>query len=202
MDSLYEILGDSPGILCLFKQGYHIRQQYADRDNTETQSSWASSLIWDRNRNTHGSMNLCRVLAGIAHDGKVLPLTDQMMTQDPRLCRTAASFPDVIRHMILNLYDITLSYQAETDSRYYQIDAFRSQWKVLHGIFSDSANTNFVIRVLLDVHDYRNREVYETTELPPVYRILPSNANHTSTCSDWLLSRHLQQKCSVGFLWL
>lgn len=132
-------------------------------------------VTWDRNQNTHGNMNLCRVLAGIAHEGKVLPPTDLMMTQDPRLCRTGASFRDIIRHMMscggygLNLCDMTLSYRAETDNCYYQIDAFRSQWKVLQGIFSDSANSNFVIRVLLDVHDYRNGEIYETTELPPVY---------------------------------
>ncbi|KAJ5355932.1 hypothetical protein N7517_010541 [Penicillium concentricum] len=132
-------------------------------------------VTWDRNRNTLRNMNLCRVLTGIAHNGKVLPPTDPMMTQDPRLCRTGASFRDVIRHMMscggygLNLYDLTMSYRVETDNSYYQMDALRTQWKVVHGIFSHSANTNFVIRVLLDVHDYRNGEVYETTELPPVY---------------------------------
>jgi hypothetical protein len=132
-------------------------------------------VTWDRSENTQGNMNLCRVLTGIAHDGRALPPTEQTMTQDPRLCRTGASFRDVIRHMMscggygLNLYDMKLSYRAQTDNCYYQIDAFRSQWKVLHGVFADSANTNFVIRVLLDVHDYQNGEVYETTELPPVY---------------------------------
>ncbi|KAJ5177623.1 uncharacterized protein N7500_000322 [Penicillium coprophilum] len=132
-------------------------------------------VTWDRNRNTLGNMNLCRVLTGIAHAGKLLPPAEQTMTQDPRLCRTGASFRDIIRHMMscggygLNLYEMMLSYRVETDSCCYQVDAFRSQWKVLHGIFSDPANTNFVIRVLLDVHDYRNGDVYETTELPPVY---------------------------------
>lgn len=132
-------------------------------------------VIWDRNQNTNGNMDLCRVLAGIAHEGKVLPPTDQMMTQDPRACRTGASFRDIIRHMMscggygLNLCDMMLSYHAETDNFYYQIDAFRSQWKVLQGVFSDPANSNFVIRVLLDVHGFVNGEIYETTELPPVY---------------------------------
>ncbi|CAI7585468.1 unnamed protein product [Penicillium viridicatum] len=132
-------------------------------------------VTWDKNENTHKSADLCRVLTAIMHEGKLLPPTDQMMTQDPRLCRTAASFRDIIRHMMscgghgLNVYDMKLSYRSETDNCYYQIDAFRTQWKVLHGVFSDPANSNFVIRVLLDVHDYRNGEIYETTELPPVY---------------------------------
>ncbi|KAJ5951922.1 uncharacterized protein N7479_010335 [Penicillium vulpinum] len=130
---------------------------------------------WDRDRNLRKSINLCHVLTGIAHDGKVLPRTDQMMTQDPRLCRTGASFRDIIRHMMscggygLNLDDLILSYRVETDNCYYQINAFRSQWKILHGVFSDRDNSDFVIQVLLEVHDYRNGEIYETTELPPVY---------------------------------
>ncbi|CAG7935523.1 unnamed protein product [Penicillium nalgiovense] len=146
-------------------------------------------VIWDRDQNVHGNMNLCGVLAGIAHEGKVLPPTDQIMTQDPRACNTGASFRDIIRHMMscggygLNLCDMMLSYHVETDNFYYQIDAFRSQWKVLQGVFSDPANSNFVIRVLLDVHDFGNGEVYETTELPPVYRETHHDANHTSTCS-------------------
>ncbi|QQK43969.1 hypothetical protein Pdw03_7870 [Penicillium digitatum] len=132
-------------------------------------------VAWDRNDNTHRNMNLCRVLTAVARDGKVLPQRDQMMTQDPRACRTGASFRDLIRHMMccggygLNLCDMKLSYCAETENCYYEIDAFRTQWKVLQGIFSDAANSNFVIWVLLDVHDYRNGEIYETTELPPVY---------------------------------
>ncbi|CAI7614963.1 unnamed protein product [Penicillium crustosum] len=132
-------------------------------------------VTWDRNENTLSNADLCRVLTAIVHEGKLLPPTDQMMTQDPRLCKTAASFRDIIRHMMscggygLNLYYMKLSYRSETDNCYYQIDAFRSQWKVLHGVFADPANSNFVIRVLLDVHDYRNGEIYETTELPPVY---------------------------------
>lgn len=144
-------------------------------------------VTWDRNENTHRNTDLCRVLTAIVHEGKSLPPTNQMMTQDPRLCRTAASFRDMIRHMMscggygLNLYDMNLSYRSETDNCYYQIDAFRSQWKVLHGIFSDPANSNFVIRVLVDVHDYRNGEIYETTELPPVYWISPFYAHPTST---------------------
>ncbi|CAI7659131.1 unnamed protein product [Penicillium glandicola] len=132
-------------------------------------------VVWDRDENTRRNMDLCRVLAGLAHQGKVLPPVDLMMTQDPRLCRTSASFRDIIRHMMscgcygLNLSDMVLSYRADTDNHYYQIDAFQSQWKVLHGIFSDSLNSNFVIRVLLDVHDHQKGEIYETTELPPVY---------------------------------
>ncbi|KAJ5607099.1 hypothetical protein N7537_003718 [Penicillium hordei] len=132
-------------------------------------------VTWDSDENTHRNADLCRVLSSIVHEGKLLPPADQTMTQDPRLCRTAASFRDIIRHMMscggygLNLYDMKLSYRSETDSCYYQIDAFRSQWKVLHGVFSDPANSNFVIRVLLDVHDYRSGEIYETTELPPAY---------------------------------
>lgn len=35
-------------------------------------------------QNTYENMNLCQVLAGIAHEGKLLPPMDQMMTQDPR----------------------------------------------------------------------------------------------------------------------
>lgn len=143
--------------------------------NTKSISPMQVKVTWDRNENTHRNADLCRVLTAVVHEGKLLPPADQMMTQDPRLCRTAASFRDIIRHMMscggygLNLYDMKLSYQSETDNYYYQIDAFRSQWKVLHAVFSDPANSNFVIRVLLDVHDYRNGEIYETTELPPVY---------------------------------
>lgn len=143
--------------------------------STNALAPFKVKVIWDRSDNTHRNMNLLRVLTAITHDGKVLPPADQMMTQDPRACRTVASFRDIIRHMMccgaygLNLGDMKLSYCARADKCYYEIDAFRSQWKVLQGIFSDQANSNFVIRVLLDVHDHRNGEIYETTELPPVY---------------------------------
>ncbi|KGO78193.1 hypothetical protein PITC_034080 [Penicillium italicum] len=143
--------------------------------STQVLAPMQVKVTWDRNDNTHRNVNLCRVLTSIAHEGKALPRTDQMMTQDPRACRTGASFRDIIRHMMccggygLNLCDMKLSYCAEVDNCYYEIDAFRSQWKVIQGIFSDPANSKFVIRVLLDVHDFRNGEVYETTELPPVY---------------------------------
>ena len=130
-------------------------------------------VSWDPDREFDGKLHLWRQLAVITAEKKQPPRRDQTMTQDPRLCRSAGSFRDIIRRMMdcgihgFNLNELMLSYRSGEDNCYYQHDALRSQWNVLKEMFSDPDNTNFVLQVVLEVHD-GNGDVYETTELPPV----------------------------------
>lgn len=129
---------------------------------------------WERDKNSLEKVGLRHLLAKIAQDGRSFPPTDQILTWDPRQCKRGSSFRDNIRRAMscsifgFNLCDMALLYQSDTEHTFYELNTFRIQWKVLKGIFSDPDNSNFVIRVVLDIHDPRNGDIYETTELPPV----------------------------------
>jgi hypothetical protein len=130
-------------------------------------------VVWDREREFDGKQRLWRLLANLVAEKKEIPVRDQIMIQDPRLCRSAASFRDLVRRIMdcgihgFNLNEMILSYRSEQDNCYYQHDALQSQWNVLRGMFSDPDNKNFVLRVVLQVH-VGGGDVYETTDLPPV----------------------------------
>ncbi|KAJ5872228.1 uncharacterized protein N7529_004581 [Penicillium soppii] len=115
-------------------------------------------LVWDTDWEFEGKPLCWRHLATLAVQNINPPKKDHIMTQDPRLCISAASLRDVVRRLMdcgihgLNLHALTLSYHSREDNCYYHYDALRSQWKVLKGMFSDPDNTNFVLKVVLEAH--------------------------------------------------
>jgi DNA invertase Pin-like site-specific DNA recombinase len=56
-------------------------------------------VIWDRQRKFSGQEELEEVLEKAEEKGETIPTDSQIITQDPRLCQTAASFKDAIRRV-------------------------------------------------------------------------------------------------------
>lgn len=85
-----------------------------------------------------------------------IPLGDQLLPWDPRLCTKSYQFRDKIRRFMgcrqlgLNLQDLRLTFHNAVENFNYDQCAMRGSWDIFREYMSNPANSNFVFWVRLE----------------------------------------------------
>jgi hypothetical protein len=131
------------------------------------------SIVWDKDEPFDEKDELDAALKTAKGRGIVIPGTDMVLLQDPRLCKTGEFFRDSIRRQFncqkigIDIRVLDLQYKNLSLSKgIKEKDILRDTWEQTKSTFEDANNSEFTIHVQFQATDEPDN-IWESFEAPP-----------------------------------